>query len=171
MHDPDESVETFGASAATVSTGSGTPIAASRGRMEGGRGGGKELYVETLQSPPSGLKPLTGTSPMSSPMVPYHGGGRGGGVLSPVATRSGSSQGGLSRQGSGKGGSSRGGSGSGKHGDSMTGMLANRPRGKLHERGKTGFVGQGLGMVASPSPKYSSGGSAKQVLARILAES
>ena len=46
-----------------------------------------------------------------------------------------------------------------------------RPKAKLHERGRAGFVGQGLGIVSSPTPKYSAGGSAKQVLAKILAES
>lgn len=35
----------------------------------------------------------------------------------------------------------------------------------------TRYVGQGLGLKSDPPPKYSKGGSAKQVLARILAES
>ena len=100
------------------------------------------------------LRPLTGTSPVPSPMgsPAPRGPLTAAGVLSPVLSRphNGDSQHNANRV--------------------KKGILTSQPRGKLHERGKTGFVGQGLGLVASPTPSYSAGGSAKQVLARILAE-
>ncbi len=116
------------------------------------------LEVEILGSPVGAtLRPLTGTSPspspMGSPMVRYTG------ALSP----------GSRGPGSRSSGSSKNTKRYPAHGLLTT--SSSRPKVKLHERGRAGFVGQGLGMVNSPTPKYSAGGSAKQVLAKILAES
>ena len=170
----DESSDTFATAALSVhshspmaqslgpaaASGASSP-SSSHGRGGGGSGKGgknrKRLTVDTSYTSTSApLRPLTGTSPLPSPMGSPSPQGplAAAGALSPVFFRAGSSSSSAGRKSAGG-----------------RGALLSQPRGKLHERGRTGFVGQGLGMVASPTPSYSAGGSAKQVLARILAES
>ena len=100
------------------------------------------------------LRPLTGNSPLPSPMSSSGPQGplAAAGVLSPVFSRGGTA------------GSSAGGSGRKSKGR----LLASQPRGKMHQKAGLALWGRGW-VLASPTPSYSAGGSAKQVLARILA--
>lgn len=155
----EQSSDTF-ASAQSVTPGARSSGA--KGNKPKGLAIDASLGETTPVNPAAGaaLRPLTGTSPlpspMGSPMVRYTG---------PMnALQSPGSRGPGSRSGK----SSRDGKRYPAHG-----LLTSpdRSKAKLHERGRAGFVGQGLGMINSPTPKYSAGGSAKQVLAKILAES
>lgn len=138
-------------------TATGTGVASAKNRKKK-----KELTIDA-GSPPAALRPLTGTSPLPSPMTSP--GPRGplaaAGVLSPVLSQ---------YQAGGAGDNNNIINTKSTPSKVKRGMLTSQSRGKVHQRGRTSFVGQGLGMLSSPTPSYSAGGSAKQVLARILSE-